>query len=375
MPGLGCKKVGAVIEWRLYKVDFGRRVWRKGRNPPKRNRGIFMAVTVKDLAQMTGFSTSTISRVLSKRGYVDEETRKIVERAVEESGYRYKPTSGKKNSIKMVMLILGELSNEIYAQSIKGISSVFDAHNIMYVGTFGDRFDTEKLEFYMRRAISGRFEGMILFTPIETPTFVRMMQTCSIPCVALNRPVESIEMDQICMDNKAAGRLAVQYLADRGHRRIACVSIEDSSSVAYRTRGYLDGMDKRGLEVREDDILRVEHSYDGGISAGSIIAVSKKDITAIYTPNELLAQGVIEGLRRCGKKVPEDISVIATDNTKISIRNSVPLTTVSCNHYEMGVQAALLFMERQQSPNGKRKQIYLPPEIIERESVRVLDTE
>lgn len=332
-----------------------------------------MAVTIKDLAQITGFSTSTISRVLSKRGYVDEETRKVVEKAVEESGYQYKPVTVKRNATKMVMLVMGEISNAIYAENLKGISSIFDALDVMYVGTYGDRYDTEKLEFYMRRAISSRFEGMILFTPIETPSFIRMMQNCSIPCIAMNRPVESIEMDLVCMDNKAAGRIAVQYLAQRGHKRIAYLNIDGISSTDYRRKGYIDGLQKMGLEYQEGDIINVEHSYEGGVSAGSLIAVAKEDITAIYTPNESLARGVIEGLRRCGKRVPEDVSVVATDNTSESVCGSIGLTTVSCNHYQMGVQVALLFLERCKDPNGKKKQIYMMPEIIERDSARAIE--
>lgn len=332
-----------------------------------------MAVTIKDLAQMTGFSTSTISRVLSTRGYVDENTRKIVEQAVEESGYVYKPVSSKRNAIKMVMLVIGEISNEVYGQNIKGISSIFDALDVMYVGTYGDRYDAEKMESYIRHAITNRFEGVILFTPIETPSFIRMMQTCSIPCVAMNRPVESVEMDQVCMDNKAAGRLAVQYLAQKGHKRIAYISVDGISSAEYRKRGYVDEMQRLGLEIQDGDIIRADHTFEGGIHAGSLIAVAKKDITAVYTPNEMLARGVIEGLRRCGKKVPEDISIVATDNTQDSEWSTPMLTTVSCNHYQMGVEAALLFLERCKSPNGKKRQIYMLPEIIERESVRPLE--
>ena len=332
-----------------------------------------MSVTIKDLAKITGFSSSTISRALSNHGYVDETTRAAIQKAVEESGYCYKPSPSKRNSVKMVMIIMGEISNDVYAQNIIGISSVFDTRNIMYVGTYGDRYDTEKLEFYMRRAIASRFEGMILLTPIETPAFIKMMQTCSIPCISMNRPLEMVEMDQVCMDNKAAGRLAVQYLVQKGHRRIAFVSLTGISSAEYREKGYIDGLQKMGLKLCDEDIIQVNHTFEGGIGAGSIIAVSRKDITAVYAPNEMIARGVIEGLRRCGKRVPEDISVMATDNTQDSVLSSPSLTTVSCNHYEMGVQAALLFIERSKNPKKKKKKIFMEPEIIERDSVRSIE--
>jgi len=328
-----------------------------------------MAVTIKDLAKMTGVSTSTISRVLSNHGYVSEEKRKIVEKAVEESGYVYKSTNSRRNSIDMVMLIIGEVSNEIYAQNLKGISSILDTFGIMYVGTYGDRFNAEKLESYMMRAIRNRFKGMILFSPIETPSFLRIMKNCSIPCVAMNRPVDSIEIDQVCMDNKAAGIMAVEYLAKRGHKHIAHIAITESSSHEYRLKGYIEGMKKAGLEVRDGDIIQTDNTFESGINAGSLIAVARKDITAVYAPNEIIARGVIEGLRRCGKYVPENVSIVATDNTKMSIVSSPQLTTVSCNHYKMGAEAAQLFMERYQNPRGKKKQIYFEPEIIERESV------
>lgn len=333
-----------------------------------------MAVTVKDLARMTNFSTSTISRVLTNRGYVDAATRKIVEQAVKESGYVYHPVSTKRGGTKMVMLVMGEIANEVYAQSIKGISSIFDAQGVMYVGTYAELLDTEKLEFYMRWAISNRFEGLILFSPIETPSFIRMMRNCSIPCVAMNKPMNVVDMDQVCMDNKLAGKLAVEYLARRGHKHIAFVSTNTGSSGEYRRRGYLAGMEEMGLEVRSGDVLIMEHTFESGVSAGSIIAATMPDITAVYTSNILIARGVIEGLCRCGKRVPEDVSIVATDNISEAWRSRPTLTTVSCNFYRMGVEAALLFLERSKDPFGKKRQIFLPPEIIERDSVVSLET-
>ena len=328
-----------------------------------------MAVTIKDLARMTGFSTSTVSRVLSRRGYTDEQTRKIVEEAVRESGYVYKPVANRRNSIDIVMLIMEQVSNETYTQESTGISSVFDAMDIMHVGAYGERYHSEKLEAYMKRAIKSHFKGMILFSPIETPSFQRIMQNCSIPCVALNRPIDSLEMDTVCMDNKAAGRMAVEYLISRGHRRIVHLAVTVNSSGRHRMRGYLDAMEQAGLPVEENDVVQVDDSYEAGVNAGYLIAVAKTDVTAVYATNELIARGMIEGLRKCGKRVPEDISIISTDNTTMSIISPPHLTTVCCNTYQMGAEAAQLFIERCQNPLGQKKQLFLPPELVERDSV------
>ena len=328
-----------------------------------------MAVTIKDIAAATKISSSTISRVLSGRGYVDEKTRLKVERAVSEMGYIYKPTTTKRNSIDMAMIVMGHTSSAVYDENIAGIGSIFDALNVFWVGTYGSNFNTEMQESYIMRAIRNHFKGIIILSPIETPTFIKIMNNCSIPFVTMNRPLDYVRSDEICMDNKAAGRMAVDYLVQKGHRRISFVGVANSASTDYRKKGFLEGMAKNGLPVNENDIMLVWDNLETSANVGSLIAVAKKDTTAIYAANETLANGLIDGLRKCGKSVPNDISIMATDNTNLGRLCTPKLTTVRCNHYNMGAEAAKLFMERVMNPSGEKRQIYFEPDIIERESV------
>lgn len=325
-----------------------------------------MAVTIKDLAQITGFSTSTVSRVLSGRGYANEKTRTVIEQAVRETGYEYHPVPTRRGGIDMVMLLLERVDNETYAQESAGISSVFDSQNIMYVGAYGESANPEKLEAYMKRAIKNKFKGMILFSPVETPAFRKIMRHCSIPCVALNRPLDTVEIDTVCMDNKAAGRLAVEHLIARGHRRIIHLALPGVSSGEYRMKGYLEAMAAAGLQ---HELLPVEDTYEAGVAAGRKIAVEMPDVTAIYAVNEIVARGVMEGLVSCGKRIPEDISIISTDNTLISIISQPHLTTVCCDTRQMGIEAANLFLARCQNPTGPKQHLFLPPVLLERDSV------
>jgi DNA-binding LacI/PurR family transcriptional regulator len=297
---------------------------------------------------------------------VEEHTRASIEQAVRDSGYVYHPVPTRRNSIDMVMLILERVDNETYAQESAGISSVFDSRDIMYVGAYSEQSNQEKLESYMKCAIKNRFKGMILFSPVETPAFQRIMQHCSIPCVALNRPLDTVDTDTVCMDNKAAGRMAVEHLISRGHRRIVHLALPDVSSGKYRMMGYTEAMTNAGLHP---EIIPAEDTYDSGIAAGHRIAAEMPDVTAIYAVNEIVARGVLEGLRTCGKRVPEDISIIATDNTLISIISQPNLTTVCCDTRQMGTEAALLFLERIQNPQGPKQRLFLPPILMERDSV------
>ncbi len=325
-----------------------------------------MAVTIRDLAQITGFSTSTVSRVLSGRGYADAKTRAVIEQAVRDTGYEYRPVPTRRGGIDMVMLLLERVDNETYAQESAGISSVFDSKGIMYVGAYSEPSHPEKLEAYMKRAIKNHFKGMILFSPVETPAFRKIMAHCSIPCVALNRPLDTVETDTVCMDNKAAGRLAVEHLIAKGHRRIVHLSLSHVSSGEYRRKGYLEAMNAAALQP---ELLPVEDTYESGVAAGHRIAAEMPEVTAIYAVNEIVARGAMEGLMRHGKRIPEDISLIATDNTLISIISQPHLTTVCCDTRQMGIEAANLFLARCQNPTGPKQHRYLPPVLLERNSV------
>ncbi len=328
-----------------------------------------MAVTIKDIAMATGISTSTISRVLSGRGYVEENTRKKVEAAIKESGYVYKPVMTKRNSIDMAMIVAGDTGSPVFSENIKGIASIFEALNIPYVGTYGIDFSAETQEKYMMRAIRSRFKGLIILSPIETHAFLKIVHNVSMPCIAMNRPVDQIKMDQICMDNKAAGKMAVDYLVRRGHRKILFVGVVSSASTEYRKLGFLEGMKQNGLTVEESDMMLIKDDYRSATYLGSLLAVTRKDVSAIYTVNETITSGLIYGLKQCGVRVPEDKSIVATDNTQMSIISTPTLTTVGCNHFNMGAEAAKLFVERLNEPKGEKKQMFFKPEIIERESV------
>ena len=328
-----------------------------------------MSITIKDIAKKTGISTSTISRVLSQRGYVSEETRRQVEEAVKETGYVYKPNIIKRGSIDMVMVIMGDAGKPVYAENIKGLASVFDVLNINFVNTYGLNYDPNMQENYMMRAIRSHFMGMILMCPIETPTFMKLVNNCSIPCVGINRPLHTVQMDLVCLDNKAAGAMAVDYLVQHGHTRIGYLGVVDSTPSDYRMCGYIEGLKRNGLEYSESDMLIVKDDFNAAVYAGNLFATAKRDITAIYTSNELIAGGLIDGIRQCGLRVPEDISVISTDNTNSSIMITPKLTTVGASHFDMGAEAAKLFIQRLNNPMDEKRKIYFKPKIIERDSV------
>jgi DNA-binding LacI/PurR family transcriptional regulator len=171
------------------------------------------------------------------------------------------------------------------------------------------------------------------------------------------------------MDNVRAGMMAVEYLVKKGHKRIAHMGVYDNTAGSYRMKGYIRGMQAAGFDVYDSDIIKGENTLASAIYCGSLIAEKKRDISAIYAANETLSIGLIEGIRKCGRRVPEDISIIATDNTHTSLMSNPQLTTVSCDHFKVGTEAAKLFIERCKDPNGKRKRIFFAPEIIERDSV------
>ena len=87
-----------------------------------------MKITLSKISEMTGVSCSTISRVLTGNGYVKPETKSLVEKALKNSGYKYKPSKKKLVSAfkKVVLVICGDITNNVYTGYIAGMNSIFE---------------------------------------------------------------------------------------------------------------------------------------------------------------------------------------------------------------------------------------------------------
>ena len=168
------------------------------------------------------------------------------------------------------------------------------------------------------------------------------------------------------VDHKKGGFLATEHLIKLGHRRIACITgpsyLQGSIS---RVEGYRQALSQYGIPF--DESLLVEGGYMMQNGEEGVLKLADKQYTALFAFNDMMAYGAYKALRRQGKSVPDDVSVVGYDDIFFSEILEVPLTSVRQPLEELGSAAASLLME---IANGEteNKVIQFEPQLIVRKS-------
>ncbi len=170
--------------------------------------------------------------------------------------------------------------------------------------------------------------------------------------------------------------MAARYLLQQGHCYIAFATRTlDKLSRRSRKDGFCETMAAAGASFTEEDVFvsSVKDEFKAGVELAQQVLHTGKMYTAISANNDAVALGILSELAKCGLKVPEDISVIGFDDCVFS-RMSIPLlTTVQVPAEEMGKMAAQ-FMLNELEIKKTQYSIYLEPKIVERQSVRKIET-
>ncbi len=283
-----------------------------------------MQPKLKDIARELGVSTATISNVLSGKGRVSDETRRLVSEKVRELGYR---PGGAGRALRtgrsgVFGLVLPDISNPLFpafAQAIE-TAAARSGYGVLIADSHGDpAAQTDALLRMIQRGAEG-----IVIVPC------RGTQVRDLPLPAVVIDSASSPGNSVCSDHHAGGRLAVTHLQELGHRRLTLVGQSRRSSVqSDRIGGMLAALRS---DVRAD-IFWLE---DG---APDFAALVHAGTTAIIATSDLHALTALTCLQGAGVAVPEQASVMGFDDHSFSARISPGLTTLAQNMPEIAATA------------------------------------
>jgi LacI family transcriptional regulator len=172
----------------------------------------------------------------------------------------------------------------------------------------------------------------------------------------------------VSADNEEGGRLAARHLISLGHTRIAHITGPNvQGNLNDRARGFLRVAEASGMQPPV--VLRGEHSFAGGCELTRRILERHPERTAIFAGNDAMAFGALRAVMDAGKRVPDDISLVAFDNVDLSAITSPPLTTVHQPKYEMGRAAVEMLLAVNGHPSVPEHRV-LGVQLIVRQSCR-----
>jgi len=325
--------------------------------------------TMKDIAQATGFSLSTISRALSNKADVDPETHRKIVDAARQIGYRPNKLarSLRLSTTKTIGVIIADISNPYFGALVKGIEK--EARRAgQSVILFDTNEDYSREEEAVAVMLEEQVAGVVLTpTQRETGTVERLLEA-RLPLVLASRRFSSIKTNYVITDDLHGGSLATEHLIALGHKRIGMINGPMSiSSAAERYAGYRQAMERHGLPIEEALVSTGSVSIDDGFDAASALLDLGPHPTAIFAFSDFVAFGVMKAIRERGLRVPEDISVVGYDDNQFASCLETPLTTVRVPKEQLGMEAAQV-LQRQIEGGQPLRQVELLVDLVERES-------
>lgn len=300
-------------------------------------------ITIADVAARAGVDRSLVSRVLNDDPALRarEETRQRVRQAVQELGYQPNriARSLRTATSNTLGLVIPSFENPIWAVVVDGAETEADARGKTLIVASAAR-TPGRVQQFLDFGAHGGLDGILIASAGQTDT---PPANTPVPWLLLNRRAEGSRR-YLLLDDEAAAHRATTALIELGHTRIAHLSgPAHAESAGRRTTGYLKAMVDHGLPP--GPILEADYSFTGGNTATDALLAAGAEATGVVVANIASASGLLVGLRAHGKRVPDDLSVIAIHDHPLAGAFDPPLTTVRMPLFEIGRRAVALLLD------------------------------
>ena len=293
--------------------------------------------TMKDVAQLAGVGTMTVSRYLNGSASVSKEASERVEKAIRT--LHYKPNQmaralrGQRS--RSVGLIIPYLYDPFFAAFGHSVTEVAKQHGYTVLITTSDE-DPETEYNEASQMLQRYVEGLIVIPANHGVTRLSKALTGRVPLVVFDRPIDEPGFDTVLVQNQAGARRMVEHLIGHGHRRIAFIGLRrDLYTIDARFQGYRRAMADAGLPSEpffncstQDSTRQVIENH----------LASSQPPTAYFTSNTLSSRYVLTELLRRGLKIPGDVALAGFDDFYLA--DTLGLTVVRQPVEELGRAAA-----------------------------------
>ncbi len=297
-----------------------------------------MTATIADVAAKAGVSTATVSRVLAGLGHARPETRARVLEAARDLDYRPSEVarSLKRRSTQTLGLIITDIENPYFPQLVRSVEDAARAagYSVLLCNAADD---PEREASYLDLLVDRRVDGLVIAASSLGVRQGDWLTAPPIPVVLVNTAAPESGLPTIMSDNEQGGRIAADHLLGRGHRLFGYLMPPPRNVDAPdRLAGVRSALADAGCPGDALTITHGEALVGGGEAATEELLDLAPGTTAIVAYNDLMAIGAIRALRRRGRRVPVDTSVVGFDDVPLATYVDPALTTISQRTDEMG---------------------------------------
>lgn len=337
-----------------------------------------MSVTIKDVAERANVAPSTVSRVISDSPHISDKTKRRVRKVMDELGYHlnYNARNLAIKSTKTIGIVMKNSNEEsmhdtFFPEVIRGISALCSKHDFSISLTTGET-EEEIFNDTVKMVRGKRVDGMIVLYSKKDDKVVPYLMEANIPFVVIGKPlIDTNEIMYVDNDNVQAAKDATQYVIDRGHQEIAFIGADTQFEVAEaRLNGFTQAMIENDLLLSDDYLKNIQNDLDYGRLIIEELMTLHAPPTALVLTNDLNALLILSVLAEKGIGVPDDMSVISFNDSKIAKLTNPPLTSVDIQIFQLGAEAASSVVELINDPKMIKRGIIIPTIIKERKTCK-----
>ena len=332
-------------------------------------------VTIKDIARESGYSISTVSRVLNHRSDVSPDAKKKIEETVRK--FNFVPNNNakhlKQNNSKAIGVLVKGTSNMLFASIVEEIQRMIEKTEYTLVVSYIDE-DADEVEQAVLLCRERKPLGL-LFLGGNPEHFEQGFEKVDVPCVLVTNRANTTKFENlssVATDDIAGARCAVDALFEAGHKKIGILggNLEKSHTSRQRFNGCKKSFEAHSQEMNADLCYeKSRFSFDSAYRAMGRLVEKYPDLTAVFAMSDVTAIGAIRALRDRGYRVPEDISVIGFDGIALADYYNPKLTTIKQQYQILATRSVeILFgqIELKMDPVHE----LVPFELVNGESIR-----
>jgi LacI family transcriptional regulator len=326
--------------------------------------------TVYDVANKAEVSISTVSRVLNAHRSVSISTRTRVLSAIDELGFVPKAEAAAlaRGAGSRIGVLAPFFSYPSFVERLRGVANALSdspCELVIYNVDSSARRD----DYLASLSVARRLDGLIVMALPFDQAAARRLVAHRLETVLIEFSEEPFS--SIRIDDRAGGKLAAEYLLEKGHRRCAFVGDCDLPDYAiqtsdWRLEGYRQGLRAAGLDLPETYVALAPHSRENARRSAHGLLDLPEPPTAIFVASDNQAVGVLKAARERGVAVPRELAVIGFDD--LDIATYIGLTTIRQPLEESGRVAVELMLARLADPSRPAQRVRLPLTLVRRET-------
>lgn len=330
-------------------------------------------LTLEQIAELSGVSRSTVSRVINDHPSVKPEVRQRVMEVITETGYHPNPAarslaSRRSGIIGLVIprAVQSLFTDPYYPRLMQGIAQACNANDYT-LSLFLFHTEDEEQKLYPRVLTTRLIDGVIVSaSQIGDPLIPELINN-QVPFVMVGRPNDLPDVSFVDADNAIGAYTATSHLIRLGYKRIAAITGPLNTTVGLdRRQGYVDALNDRSHSTDEALVVEGDFTELGGYAAMRRLIPHRPG--AVFVASDTMAFGALRALRDAGLSVPDDVAVVGFDDLPTSALSDPPLTTIRQPIRRVGAQAVETLVDILTNGPEPPRRITLSTELIIRSS-------